>query len=63
MLIDNEWKKSFQQGNDSEIIERFKEAMVQKCSLQFHPFSQNDDEKSMEEKVVLIEKIFDLESE
>ena len=64
MLVDNEWKKSFSNKEMTpEGIERFKESMIQKMLASPIHFLKNDEEKSMEEKVVLIEKIFDLESE
>lgn len=63
-LFENEWKKSFSNREMTpELVERFKESLVQKIMVSPIHFLKNDDEKSMEEKLILIEKIFDLESE
>jgi glutamyl-tRNA reductase len=63
-LLENEWKKSFSNREITpELVERFKESLVQKIMVSPIHFLKNEDEKSMEEKLILIEKIFDLESE
>jgi glutamyl-tRNA reductase len=64
-LLENEWKRSFDANNSlqDESKKRFMESMVQKMIASPIHFLKDDDEKSMEEKLLLIEKIFDLGSE
>lgn len=56
LLLENEWKKS-------KDVEKFKESVTQKLLASPIHFLKNDEDKSAEEKLILIEKIFDLDSE
>lgn len=55
-LLDNELKKS-------KDMERFKESVVQKILASPIHYLKNDEDKTAEEKLILIEKIFDLDSD
>jgi len=65
-LLENEWKRSFsskesmKDGATEEASKRYMDSLVQKILASPIHFLKNDDGKSMEEKLALIEEIFDL---
>ena len=63
-LMENEWKKSFpNQSMDGNVSERFMNSVIQKIMVSPIQFLKNENQISMEEKLVLLEKIFDLGTE
>lgn len=63
-LVENEWKKSFpNQPMDEKSAERFMGSVIQKMMASPIHFLKNEDEMSMEDKLILLEKIFDLGDE
>ncbi len=65
ILLENEWKRSFDSKNSlqDESTRRFMDSMIQKILVSPIHFLKEDDDLTMDEKLALIEKIFDLRSD